>query len=69
MEELEEINDLNFSALLCDLPFYASNEISSNLSVHSAFVCLLHLANEHKLKFTKFPSEDTDFNIFIEVNT
>ena len=46
----EENNTLKMTTVLNSL--YGSNEIDSdNVSIHSAFICLLHIANEKGKSF------------------
>merc|ERR1712228_59768 len=68
--ELMDIDDMNnenkqvtFQQALDSLPC----NISSSISVHMCFICLLHLANEKELQFVpKICDEDDDKNMILE---
>lgn len=78
---LQESN-LTFSEMVASLPaVIADQEMVQSMSIHTVFVCLLHLANEHKLLMKQIvgglePFSTgvldlshgfEDFNIFIEL--
>lgn len=47
----DDLNETTMSALMEELYFERGIVSSSNVSVHSAFICILHLANEKGLSF------------------
>ena len=49
--------------LMEDLYFNKRSVDPSNVSVHSAFICILHLANEKGLSFIPDNAAEEDFNI------
>ena len=54
---------LQMSEILCEM--YGSGTIDSrNVTVNSAFICMLHLANEEGLKFVG--ENETDFRVILE---
>ena len=69
--------DLSFSDLIESLPvLFENNEMAQSMTIHTTFVCLLHLGNEHKLLMKQIAPDPRvldvrntcdDFNIFIEV--
>ena len=50
-KETDSLDDMTMSTLMDDLYFNKGIVNSSNVSVQSAFICLLHLANEKGLAF------------------
>ena len=50
-KETDGLDDMTMSTLMDDLYFNKGIVNSSNVSVQSAFICLLHLANEKGLAF------------------
>lgn len=67
-----EDSSLTFSEMVASLPAVIANqEMVQSMSIHTVFVCLLHLANEHKLLMKQVMAVDDDpledFNIFIEL--
>ena len=52
------------SEILYDM--YSSGQINSeHVSVNSAFICMLHLANEKSLEFATEEGREFDFTVFI----
>ena len=49
--------------LMEDLYFKKRSVDIGNVSVHSAFICVLHLANEKGLSFTPDSQTEEDFSI------
>ena len=57
-KETDGMDDMTMSALMEDL-YYSKRIVSaSNVSVQSAFICLLHLANEKGLAFEQEERKD-----------
>lgn len=42
---------------------------ADNVSVHSAFICMLHLANEKGLQFEQYDWEDPESDFKITLNS
>jgi len=58
-QEREETGSpLRLSQVLHDLPSSNSDAVSTDISPHLYFICLLHLANEHGLKLCDRPTLD-----------
>ena len=72
-ELINESDEMTMGRLMDDL-YYGQGIVSANdVSVHSAFICILHLANEKRLVFARdsecdeevngLPSNEADFKI------
>ncbi|XP_066311943.1 condensin complex subunit 2 [Miscanthus floridulus] len=57
-EREETESPLRLSQVLHDLPSSNSDAVSTDISPHLYFICLLHLANEHSLKLCDHPTLD-----------
>ena len=64
LEDQSEKEDVTLSKLMDEL-YYEKGVINpDNVSVHSAFICMLHLANEKELKIEAMKNgSDSDFKI------
>jgi len=58
-----ETEGMTFADICKQLPSFVGDQQNKNISVHSCFVTILHLANEKGLRFKKDPN---GFNIFKE---
>ena len=62
----ESEGDLGMAKLMEHLYFRKKNVDYNNVSIHSAFICVLHLANERSLAFhQEDTATESDFNILL----
>jgi len=60
----QDESPLEMSELMHNLYFKKKNVDETNVSVHSAFICMLHLANEKGLAFDQLDTtKEDDFEI------
>ena len=57
---------LNMSDIMYDI--YTSGVSSSAVTINSAFICMLHLANEKTLRFEGLDDTEADFRITGDVD-
>ena len=64
LEDPNNEEEVTLASLMDEL-YYEKKIINpNNVSVHSAFICMLHLANEKELKFeTREDGTNSDFKI------
>ena len=63
IEAEEEINYLNMTDIMYDM--YTGGEVDNKaVSINSAFICMLHLANEQSLRFEPM-SEGAEFDFMV----